>query len=41
MTKFMSFWLTINYLLQSRGQPEMLFGEAHAAWKEINERICY
>jgi hypothetical protein len=31
---FMNFWKTINSILRSRGQDELLYGDARAWWAE-------
>lgn len=36
---FQKFWQTVNAILKSRGQPEMLFGEARDWWKEHQEKF--
>ena len=38
-TPFLKFWKTTNDILRSRGQPDMLFGEARGWWKQHQEQF--
>lgn len=34
---FMEWWHSVNLVLRSRKQDDMLYGEAHARWEEIQQ----
>ena len=34
---FMEWWHSVNLVLRSRKQEDMLWGEAHARWEEIKQ----
>jgi hypothetical protein len=38
MTDFQAFWRTVNSLLQSLGQPELLYGEARDLFEDYQAR---
>jgi hypothetical protein len=38
LTPFMKFWKTLNEVMADRGQPEVLFGDAHAYWLQFADK---
>jgi hypothetical protein len=41
MMKMMNFWLAANAVLKARGQPEMLFGEAHREFSAFKDAVKF
>ena len=39
-TPMMVWWKTVNSILTSRGQPEMLFGEARDWWSDYQTDVA-
>jgi len=35
---FLAFWHTVNAILRSHGQPEILFAEAYGCWEDYQEK---
>lgn len=35
-TPFLKFWRTLNEVMRDNGLPDVLFADAHAAWRSLN-----